>query len=707
MSIYRSVKLKPSFWSANLNLVRFRCYASLKVKPSANMEAPILTSTHKYAAGALFALALHQSQIHQARPSTPPLPSLEKETISEGASIGKTVSVSNNSDLWIHENSGLIYPVFRFLGVDEQSWKGIKETAGSSSQVRHHVGALMTLLSEGTTDGPSSEKTDKECALTKTVDAMALSEEESLVHSAENPVDSEYEAKCRERYEVPETKPVSEVSAKPYEIIKRTSSQSSTEEKVPDVSELLEEPVEEGNLISYERKVTVLFALLSACVADNTEDGNKCSKVRKGYDARHRVALRLLAAWLGVEWLKMEVMEVMVACSYMASVKEVTNEDKTKNSEISWEEMKRGGMIGAAALTGGTLMAITGGLAAPAIAQGLGALAPALGGIIPAIGASGFAAAATATGSVTGSLAVAASFGAAGAGLTGNKMARRTGSIEEFEFRTIGNYDKGRLAVGILVSGLVFEDEDFTRPWEGQNENLERYALWWESKNLIALSTAIQDWLTSRIALELMKEGAMMTVLNTLLAAFAMPATLVTASDLIDSKWAVAVDRSDKAGKMLAEVLLKGLQGNRPVTLIGFSLGARVVFKCLQCLAETEGDNAGLVERVVLLGAPISIEEENWTDARKMVAGRFVNAYSISDWTLGIAFRASLLSQGLGGIQPVDVPGIENVDVTQLVEGHSSYLWKTKQILEQLELDSYYPVFRTTLKPQEDNSCVN
>lgn len=115
MSIYRSVKLKPSFWSANLNLVRFRCYASLKVKPSANMEAPILKPTHKYAAGALFALALHQSQIHQARPSTPPLPSLEKETISEGASIGKTVSVSDNSDLWIHENSGLIYPVFRYF----------------------------------------------------------------------------------------------------------------------------------------------------------------------------------------------------------------------------------------------------------------------------------------------------------------------------------------------------------------------------------------------------------------------------------------------------------------------------------------------------------------------------------------------------------------------------------------------------------------
>lgn len=55
-------------------------------------------------------------------------------------------------------------------------------------------------------------------------------------------------------------------------------------------------------------------------------------------------------------------MEVMVACSFMASIKEVTDDNKTKTSEISWEDMKRGGLIGAAALTGGTLMAITGGM---------------------------------------------------------------------------------------------------------------------------------------------------------------------------------------------------------------------------------------------------------------------------------------------------------------------------------------------------------
>jgi hypothetical protein len=51
------------------------------------------------------------------------------------------------------------------------------------------------------------------------------------------------------------------------------------------------------------------------------------------------------------------------------------------------------------------------GLAAPAIAAGFGALAPTLGTLMPVIGASGFAAMATAAGSVAGSVAVAASFG--------------------------------------------------------------------------------------------------------------------------------------------------------------------------------------------------------------------------------------------------------------------------------------------------------
>ena len=90
----------------------------------------------------------------------------------------------------------------------------------------------------------------------------------------------------------------------------------------------------------------------------------------------------------------------------------------------------------------------------------------------------------------------------------------------------------------------------------------------WESKNLIAMSTAIEDWLTSSkltlqelslltskdihfydphcfsgLASNLMKQGAMMTVLSSLLVALAWPATLLAATDYIDSKWTIAIDR--------------------------------------------------------------------------------------------------------------------------------------------------------------------
>ncbi|KAL5184059.1 Transmembrane and coiled-coil domain-containing protein 4 [Glycine soja] len=187
--------------------------------------------------------------------------------------------------------------------------------------------------------------------------------------------------------------------------------------------------------------------------------------------------------------------------------------------------------------------------------------------------------------------------------------------------------------------------------------------------------------------MELMKRGAMMTVLSSLLTALAWQAALLAATDFINSKWTIAINRSNKAGKLLAEVLLRGYQGNRPETLIGYSLGARVIFKCLQYLAKTE-NGAELVEKVVLLGAPIPIKDENGEAARKMVAGRFVNAYSRNDWMLGVAFRASrLLTKGLAGIQPVDIPGIQNVRC------HSSNPWATQKILDQLQLDTYYPVY--------------
>ncbi|XP_044470373.1 probable lipase MIL1 isoform X3 [Mangifera indica] len=500
-----------------------------------------LSPTHRYAAGALFAIALHQAQIHQTRP----LGLSTEEDLSEDRSScsSSSDSVSEDPELWVHEKSGLLRPVFRFLEIDSAAWLGLEETAGSCP-AQHHVGAFLRLLSVESDDS-SSQSSDEELALAKAVDVTACSlETNSESSESKKEKHQQYEVECREKCSAAEMQSVSESVNKHMTTQKDSESNMSKGAPISSGSNVDERPIEGGTNLGYQRKVTVLYELLSACLADAPDDSKKINQRRKGYDARHRVALRLLAAWLNINWIKMEAIEMMVACSAMALRKAEESKEESSSPKSKWAKWKRGGIIGAAALTGGTLMAITGGLAAPAIAAGFGALAPTLGTLIPVIGASGFAAVASAAGTVVGSVAVAASFGAAGAGLTGYKMARRTGSVDEFEFKPIGeNNNQGRLAVEIMVSGLVFHEEDFTRPWEGKRDNMERYALQWESKNLIAVSTAIQDWLTSNLALALMKQGAMMTVLSSLIAALAWPATLVYAADLIDSKWTVAVDR--------------------------------------------------------------------------------------------------------------------------------------------------------------------
>ncbi|KAJ0703524.1 putative alpha/Beta hydrolase [Helianthus annuus] len=748
-----------------------------------------LTHTQRYAAAALFGLALNQAQIHQTLLLGS---SYDQPTEDRVSSSSSSDSVSEDPLLWVNESSGLLRPIFRFLDIKDSSWSGLEETAGSSS-TSSHIGAFLRLLAEES-DDESVEALDHELALSNAVNAMVASIETTpedyivkkekqrayadelqeklttneptnestpelenqLKNLKSEDVKNEQEKDCKkENLKSEDVKNKQEKNLKSEDVkneqekdcekenlknedvknkqeknlksedVKNEQEKDCIKENVeneqeksckkeniknehekeckpppgtkePHIasnSDLEEKLVEERGMLSYGRKVTVLYELLSACLADIPEDNKTKTKRRgKGYDARHRSALRLLTTWFDIKWIKMEAIEIIVACSAMAVLKEEEAKEEEQAPKSMWSKWKRGGIIGAAALTGGTLMAITGGLAAPAIAAGFSALAPTLGTIIPVIGASGFAAVATAAGSVAGSVAVAASFGAAGAGLTGTKMARRTGSVDEFEFKAIGgNHNQGRLAVEILISGFVFEEQDFFRPWEGQTDNMERYVLQWESKHLIAVSTAIQDWLSSTLAMELMRRGAMMTVLSSFVAAFAWPATLLYLTDLIDSKWTIAVNRSDKAGKLLAEVFIKGLQGNRPVILVGFSLGARAIFKCLQYLAEAGYD--GIVERVVLLGTPVAIQGENWGAVRKVVSGRFINAYSTNDWMLGVAFRASLLSQGLAGIQAVNVPGIENVDVTGLIDGHSSYLWATQEILDRLELESYFPVF--------------
>lgn len=124
--------------------------------------------------------------------------------------------------------------------------------------------------------------------------------------------------------------------------------------------------------------------------------------------------------------------------------------------------------------------------------------------------------------------------------------------------------------------------------------------------------------------------------------------------------------------------------GVRPITLVGFSLGARVIFYALVELARVKA--MGIVQDVFLLGATVTAPTKVWLEVRGVVAGRFVNGFARNDWILNYLFRAT--SGGLNtvaGLRPVEkVPGLENVDVTDTVTGHLSYRNFMPVILSQI-----------------------
>ncbi|XP_074233380.1 transmembrane and coiled-coil domain-containing protein 4 isoform X5 [Camelus bactrianus] len=330
------------------------------------------------------------------------------------------------------------------------------------------------------------------------------------------------------------------------------------------------------------------------------------------YDARARVLVCHVTSLLRVPLEELDLLEE----TFLESLKESKEEEsetaeasrKKKENRRKW---KRYLLIGLATVGGGTVIGVTGGLAAPLVAAGAATI----------IGSAG----AAALGSVAGIAVMTSLFGAAGAGLTGYKMKKRVGAIEEFTFLPLS---EGRqLHITIAITGWLASGKyrTFSAPWAALARSREQYCLAWEAKYLMELGNALETIL-SGLANMVAQEALKYTVLSGIVAALTWPASLLSVANVIDNPWGVCLHRSAEVGKHLAHILLSRQQGRRPVTLIGFSLGARVIYFCLQEM-EQEKDCQGIIEDVVLLGAPVEGEAKHWEPFRKVVSGRIINGY--------------------------------------------------------------------------------
>jgi len=139
--------------------------------------------------------------------------------------------------------------------------------------------------------------------------------------------------------------------------------------------------------------------------------------------------------------------------------------------------------------------------------------------------------------------------------------------------------------------------------------------------------------------------------------------------------------------------LIQRPSGNRPVTLLGWSQGARVIFYALEYLASLDKkDHRGIIQNVFLLGAPVTVNPQRWKVIRPLVAGRLVNGYSKADWLLPVIHRTTTAQiKPAAGNVPIDLYSVENVDLTDIVGGHLNYPSRLREILSFININSAVP----------------
>lgn len=441
------------------------------------------------------------------------------------------------------------------------------------------------------------------------------------------------------------------------------------------------------------------------------------------YVAPSRVLLLYLTSSLNLPLAVLISDEEKVAKGLLEAAKQMSGETEAQKKAEENKQLRKW-KVGLASVAGAALIGVTGGLAAPLVAAGVGSVMGGLG--LGATAAAGY------LGSVAGStLIVGGLFGAYGGKMTGQMMDAYAREVEDFAFlpvhgshkdqnekhagtkhdskpptsfdqidaaadRTAGQEhlthpekdavsdpSSRRLRVTIGITGWLTSKPEILTPWHVLTPtSSEVFALRWELEALLNLGNSLTTMVSSAAWGYAKQEVLKRTILASLMAAM-WPLALLKVSRVVDNPFSVAKSRADKAGEVLADALINKAQGERPVSLIGYSLGARVIYTCLQTLACRRA--FGLVESVVLIGAPTPSDTSDWRIVRSVVSNRLVNVYSENDYVLGFLYRTSSIQYGIAGLQKIEgLPGVENVDVSESVSGHLKYRYLIGHILQKI-----------------------
>lgn len=144
--------------------------------------------------------------------------------------------------------------------------------------------------------------------------------------------------------------------------------------------------------------------------------------------------------------------------------------------------------------------------------------------------------------------------------------------------------------------------------------------------------------------------------------------------------WYEKVNNTPKAANKLVQdiSLILELSPNKKISLMGHSLGARVIYNTLLKLKDMDLQ----VEEVYLMGGAVCrADKVAWANVLSSVKNRVFNFYSVHDDILKNLYQTTMISEkpiGLGEIEyykytDLKMAELINVDVSDLVKGHKEY----------------------------------
>ncbi|CAG9326101.1 unnamed protein product [Blepharisma stoltei] len=219
------------------------------------------------------------------------------------------------------------------------------------------------------------------------------------------------------------------------------------------------------------------------------------------------------------------------------------------------------------------------------------------------------------------------------------------------------------LHITIAISGWLSQGDEMEIAWQllseatGQNQT---YALRWDS----------------RTRKEVAKKDVPSLLAKAVGSAFIPVLLIPFILSLKNNTFKKSAKQAEKTGIILAHFIADKLFGNACISLIGFSLGTRVIYSCLLELAKM---NLKIIHDVTLLGGATPLILENWALCRSVVTGRLINCYSKTDKILSICYTCTTFEKPIGNHE-IPIENIENYNVTDFASGHSNY----REVLDRI-----------------------